>query len=134
MTRKLSAVFFFFSSRRRHTRCSRDWSSDVCSSDLLEEICATVNRKLEIVAVRDRVLRTSFDAVSAKYATSVIDVVDGGVSFIHADSLFGRSRIVGGHNVDAFRRTRSGTKITGDAFLAALFVNVQQVLPAIPRL
>src|SRR5256884_7039470 len=26
--------FFFFSSRRRHTRCSRDWSSDVCSSDL----------------------------------------------------------------------------------------------------
>src|SRR5207245_8571952 len=25
---------FFFSSRRRHTRCYRDWSSDVCSSDL----------------------------------------------------------------------------------------------------
>src|SRR3989442_5134297 len=35
----LCAVFislrcFFFSSRRRHTRCGRDWSSDVCSSDL----------------------------------------------------------------------------------------------------
>src|SRR3989449_213195 len=29
-----SGSFFFFSSRRRHTRCSRDWSSDVCSSDL----------------------------------------------------------------------------------------------------
>src|SRR2546429_5230556 len=28
-------LIFFFSSRRRHTRCSRDWSSDVCSSDLL---------------------------------------------------------------------------------------------------
>src|SRR6266852_8274255 len=28
---------FFFSSRRRHTRCYRDWSSDVCSSDLPEE-------------------------------------------------------------------------------------------------
>src|SRR5207253_5433377 len=27
-------VFFFFSSRRRHTRWPRDWSSDVCSSDL----------------------------------------------------------------------------------------------------
>src|SRR5690606_40604514 len=26
--------FFFFSSRRRHTSFSRDWSSDVCSSDL----------------------------------------------------------------------------------------------------
>src|SRR2546422_9543092 len=30
----LCSVIFFFSSRRRHTRCSRDWSSDVCSSDL----------------------------------------------------------------------------------------------------
>src|SRR3712207_7046993 len=28
--------FFFFSSRRRHTRYWRDWSSDVCSSDLAE--------------------------------------------------------------------------------------------------
>src|SRR2546421_7190590 len=28
--------FFFFSSRRRHTRSDRDWSSDVCSSDLLD--------------------------------------------------------------------------------------------------
>src|SRR5216683_3008456 len=27
-------LFFFFSSRRRHTRSDRDWSSDVCSSDL----------------------------------------------------------------------------------------------------
>src|SRR5690625_6487466 len=29
-----SSLFFFFSSRRRHTRWPRDWSSDVCSSDL----------------------------------------------------------------------------------------------------
>src|SRR2546422_2421617 len=29
---------FFFSSRRRHTRCSRDWSSDVCSSDLANDL------------------------------------------------------------------------------------------------
>src|ERR1041385_8806237 len=29
------AAYLFFSSRRLHTRCSRDWSSDVCSSDLL---------------------------------------------------------------------------------------------------
>src|SRR5690625_715500 len=29
--------FFFFSSRRRHTRWPRDWSSDVCSSDLLKK-------------------------------------------------------------------------------------------------
>src|SRR5215813_14055307 len=30
----VDVCFFFFSSRRRHTRCGRDWSSDVCSSDL----------------------------------------------------------------------------------------------------
>src|SRR5262245_65843784 len=30
----LSCPLFFFSSRRRHTRCLSDWSSDVCSSDL----------------------------------------------------------------------------------------------------
>src|SRR5438105_6649266 len=30
-----SCLFFFFSSRRRHTRSTRDWSSDVCSSDLV---------------------------------------------------------------------------------------------------
>src|SRR5207253_5855776 len=33
----LSFYIFFFSSRRRHTRWPRDWSSDVCSSDLKGE-------------------------------------------------------------------------------------------------
>src|SRR5207253_6795217 len=40
------SVCFFFSSRRRHTRWPRDWSSDVCSSDLtgaaLERTAATI--------------------------------------------------------------------------------------------
>src|SRR5688500_19943143 len=31
-------VIFFFSSRRRHTRLQGDWSSDVCSSDLPDEL------------------------------------------------------------------------------------------------
>src|SRR2546428_10231369 len=31
----MRALEFFFSSRRRHTRSDRDWSSDVCSSDLV---------------------------------------------------------------------------------------------------
>src|SRR5690625_6993966 len=37
---------FFFSSRRRHTRWPRDWSSDVCSSDLSQsgEVLAMVNQ------------------------------------------------------------------------------------------
>src|SRR5699024_11328556 len=50
-----SIPFFFFSSRRRHTRSKRDWSSDVCSSDLLtlllpntsQSIYAYVSRLLD---------------------------------------------------------------------------------------
>src|SRR5258707_3797254 len=44
----LYCFFFFFSSRRRHTRYWRDWSSDVCSSDLLLNISAspyTINKR-----------------------------------------------------------------------------------------
>src|SRR5699024_12275242 len=40
------AIFFFFSSRRRHTRSKRDWSSDVCSSDLLVGLLAHVRSVL----------------------------------------------------------------------------------------
>src|SRR2546430_7093781 len=42
--------FFFFSSRRRHTRFDCDWSSDVCSSDLLRDLSFTV-AKNEFVAI-----------------------------------------------------------------------------------
>src|SRR5947199_6121298 len=34
-------LLFFFSSRRRHTRCLSDWSSDVCSSDLESSLKGT---------------------------------------------------------------------------------------------
>src|SRR5690606_40095162 len=43
---------FFFSSRRRHTRFSRDWSSDVCSSDLeLGELLAQPADDVTVVIV-----------------------------------------------------------------------------------
>src|SRR5258707_4102385 len=47
-----NVVFFFFSSRRRHTRYWRDWSSDVCSSDLLFENTAA-QKHLAIVKGTD---------------------------------------------------------------------------------
>src|SRR3989442_2557548 len=43
-------TYFFFSSRRRHTRCGRDWSSDVCSSDLTE---FAFSMRLEAAMVRE---------------------------------------------------------------------------------
>src|SRR3989454_540295 len=44
-------MFFFFSSRRRHTRLQGDWSSDVCSSDLTRGILAHLNSEAELGGV-----------------------------------------------------------------------------------
>src|SRR5699024_11937997 len=44
----LVIVIFFFSSRRRHTRSKRDWSSDVCSSDLRVLMVVSMCRRDEL--------------------------------------------------------------------------------------
>src|SRR3712207_9436001 len=49
-------VLFFFSSRRRHTRYWRDWSSDVCSSDLRSAVWEKKRR-------RDGLMRLAEDEV-----------------------------------------------------------------------
>src|SRR5256886_10083519 len=43
-------VSFFFSSRRRHTRFDCDWSSDVCSSDLLEDLELMPSEPLQVTS------------------------------------------------------------------------------------
>src|SRR5690625_3453853 len=43
-------LFFFFSSRRRHTRWPPDWSSDVCSSDLMGDVSAYLNKEQKELA------------------------------------------------------------------------------------
>src|SRR5256885_3821649 len=65
MRRNVSCLFFFFSSRRRHTRLQGDWSSDVCSSDLefqasQRKLLAFVDRYLKIGDAFVRILRTVF--------------------------------------------------------------------------
>src|SRR5207245_4326272 len=47
------SLFFFFSSRRRHTRCYRDWSSDVCSSDLVVAVAPGVRVRVNGFVVTD---------------------------------------------------------------------------------
>src|SRR5699024_11851129 len=42
----------FFSSRRRHTRSKRDWSSDVCSSDLQDMFLMTTLAKIDTIQYR----------------------------------------------------------------------------------
>src|SRR5205814_4181303 len=55
-------LFFFFSSRRRHTRCLSDWSSDVCSSDLVRpktgehDVDTKINQARKFLEHKDKVL------------------------------------------------------------------------------
>src|SRR5256885_8829179 len=47
-------IFFFFSSRRRHTRLQGDWSSDVCSSDLiLRALPSSWRERVAVAAAAD---------------------------------------------------------------------------------
>src|SRR5256884_5284894 len=72
---------FFFSSRRRHTRCSRDWSSDVCSSDLISPAlfvrCGSTNFALPLAVVEEirRLRADEIEDVGGKLLTKVRDVV-----------------------------------------------------------
>src|SRR2546430_12358911 len=54
-------LFFFFSSRRRHTRFDCDWSSDVCSSDLVQRLTAVALVPLSIWFVASLLSLPSFD-------------------------------------------------------------------------
>src|SRR5690606_40583439 len=65
--------YFFFSSRRRHTRFSRDWSSDVCSSDLVKQKngAPAIGAKLNLYPVfgNSNAVRAT-DVVKYRVATS----------------------------------------------------------------
>src|SRR5256885_9902210 len=49
IVRRGIGMYFFFSSRRRHTRLQGDWSSDVCSSDLVNVAESSIAREADIV-------------------------------------------------------------------------------------
>src|SRR5216684_1668613 len=80
---------FFFSSRRRHTRCSRDWSSDVCSSDLeqsdLFQAVYGRNGESPVPVLATRSPADCFDAcieacrIAIEYRTPVILLSDGAI-------------------------------------------------------
>src|SRR5690606_40565909 len=57
---------FFFSSRRRHTRFSRDWSSDVCSSDLPPPGVGTVMNDTSLHGVEVVLVGTILDVCQKK--------------------------------------------------------------------
>src|SRR5690625_7035325 len=67
---------FFFSSRRRHTRWPRDWSSDVCSSDL-DVISAYQHGLKNVVATLGTALTERQAQLLRRYTNKIIICYDG---------------------------------------------------------
>src|SRR3989442_9349665 len=61
---------FFFSSRRRHTRCGRDWSSDVCSSDLSSTTLTKLYRRIYQKIKVPTIVTDPTTAETIKYASN----------------------------------------------------------------
>src|SRR2546425_1484504 len=106
----LSVLFFFFSSRRRHTRSDRDWSSDVCSSDRSEEHTSELQSQAED-GIRDLIvtgvqtcalpidrkstrLNSSHDQISYAVFCLSSDVCSSDRSEEHTSELQSRSDLV----------------------------------------
>src|SRR5699024_11559125 len=82
---------FFFSSRRRHTRSKRDWSSDVCSSDLSKEMhkmqqefecdlllnASTIFRRCSLVWPSANSESTKFEHIKSKICTLSVRIPRG---------------------------------------------------------
>src|SRR2546430_7037888 len=74
-----SYLFFFFSSRRRHTRFDCDWSSDVCSSDLiwlsLLKKAASSSETTYFVSSDKKAFKTDQCLVDANEAGAVVEIL-----------------------------------------------------------
>src|SRR5207237_3439410 len=104
LCRLMLVSFFFFSSRRRHTRFKCDWSSDVCSSDLVAGALVVV-RDIEIDAtLEQRRLAADFDlpralrfevriAERGEYDHRVIGILDAGGAGTEEPQRVGRARL-----------------------------------------
>src|SRR3989442_6253743 len=82
----MSVYFFFFSSRRRHTRCGRDWSSDVCSSDL-KSILAALQAKVT-AALRSNLKAEEVGLIQISFHCFPEDREDNDTGFLASAKLY----------------------------------------------
>src|SRR2546427_826628 len=96
-------LFFFFSSRRRHTRFDCDWSSDVCSSDLAK--CGSLREALRMIATARAhgmlvmvgcMIETSLGITAAAHFTPLVDAADLDGAALTANDPFVGATIDGG--------------------------------------
>src|SRR5699024_4231628 len=120
----VNVSFFFFSSRRRHTRSKRDWSSDVCSSDLSERVPDGAKRPVLLVlgvmiacVIVDGV---GHALVGTLHLALYLDMIGTAVSAIVLGPWYGVAVAVLG--------TATGTLIHGTMALPFALVNVAGAL------
>src|SRR3989475_10136982 len=96
-------LFFFFSSRRRHTRFDCDWSSDVCSSDLAR--CGSLREALRVIATARAhgmlvmvgcMIESSLGITAAAHFTPLVDAADLDGAALTANDPFVGATIDGG--------------------------------------
>src|SRR2546428_1931023 len=101
----------------------RKWIEELFFAE--DEGVRVVGRNLKTVAVGDGITGASLNAVAAKNAAVVVDVVNLGVTFRGADPSLGR--VLGGLNVNAVRWTRRRAQEAGHAFFKPVFIVPQDV-------
>src|SRR6266478_8889258 len=79
--------FFFFSSRRRHTRFDCDWSSDVCSSDLVFEGERVYNGKVFRLEDHNERLHNSARVLGFEVPASMDDLAKATEELISANNI-----------------------------------------------
>ena len=84
------------------------------------------------MTVGDGISRACFDAIAAKNAARIIDVVDASVAFARGDSH--RVRVFGGLDVNTTRRAGRGAQEAANALFQSAFIPVENVDAAITRL
>src|SRR5438094_4705175 len=88
--------------------------------------------KFEAVAMRDRIGRTSFHAITAKNAAVVVNVINLGVPLSATHPLL--RRVLVRLNINAICRTVCSAQKTSDAFLQAVLISLQNMHAAVPLL
>ena len=89
------------------------------------QVASVEGRNFEAVSVGNRIRGTSFDAVSAKNTSVVIDVINLGVALCAAHAML--SRILRRLNINAVRRTGRRAQKTGDALFQSILIALQNV-------
>src|SRR6266498_1722176 len=138
-TAAVVGLSFFFSSRRRHTSFGRDWSSDVCSSDLSLHIAGKLSGTIESARTAARMLGDdrvrTIDSESASVAIAMLGLaiqrrLEHGTSDEEIDQLAARYRDNAGllFTVDTFEYLVRGGRVGRARGWAGELLHIKPIL------